>query len=420
MNSLRVAVWRVALLGLVVLRLQPCALGFGQKSRSDSVIQARPVPGTFFGLHIHNAGTTTPWPAVKFGAWRLWDASVAWPNLEPQRGEWNFSLLDKYVDLALKNNVEVLLTLGLTPLWASARPNEQSMGDSGMAAEPKNVEYWNKYVSTVASRYKGKIKAYEIWNEPFGKGNRLYFSGTVDKMIELARSAYLAIKRIDSSAIVVSPSLTEAGMLPWFEEYLSKGGAKYADVIGYHFYVNEQPPEAMIPLINNVKKIMAKYGATQLPLWNTEAGWSKAKKTFTSQSEAASYVARTYIVNMVAGVSRVYWYAWDNHTWVGVELTEPDSKTLRPAGKAYDEIRMWLTGTKMMSCGIDSVGTWHCVLQDPKGRMATIVWNPKQLVNLRSKPSSGARTGTRMLGKKEQLPREGVVKADSMPILFQN
>ena len=50
---------------------------------------------SYFGLHIHRIVQTqpwypkgdriTPWPSIKFGSWRLWDAYVAWPNLEPER-----------------------------------------------------------------------------------------------------------------------------------------------------------------------------------------------------------------------------------------------------------------------------------------------------------------------------------------------
>src|SRR5512138_1206446 len=57
---------------------------------------ARPVPREYFGMHIHRADSGTPWPAAHFGSWRLWDANVGWPELEPARGEWNFKQLDRY------------------------------------------------------------------------------------------------------------------------------------------------------------------------------------------------------------------------------------------------------------------------------------------------------------------------------------
>jgi len=96
------------------------------QSSIDLQPPAGAIPATYFGLHIHRATTTTPWPVIPFGAWRLWDAGVSWSDLEPRNSNWDFRLLDQYVTLAQKHNVDLLLPLGFTPTWASARPNEIS------------------------------------------------------------------------------------------------------------------------------------------------------------------------------------------------------------------------------------------------------------------------------------------------------
>ena len=46
---------------------------------------ASPIPKTYFGLHIHRAATTTPWPTVPFGSLRLWDTYTTRADLEPQK-----------------------------------------------------------------------------------------------------------------------------------------------------------------------------------------------------------------------------------------------------------------------------------------------------------------------------------------------
>src|SRR5271170_7464431 len=66
------------------------------------------VPQSFFGMHIHHANTSTPWPSVPLGEWRLWDAYVTWPYLEPHKGQFRFSTLDAYVSLARQHNAGVL------------------------------------------------------------------------------------------------------------------------------------------------------------------------------------------------------------------------------------------------------------------------------------------------------------------------
>ena len=159
--------------------------------------QPGPVPPSYFGMHIHHATTTTPWPSVPFASWRLWDAYVAWPNLEPQPGKWNFTLLDKYLQLAQDHHVQVLLPLALSPQWASARPTEHSAYQPGFSAEPKQLGDWYQYVTAVVQHCKGKVPAYEIWNEP---NYKILWSGRTDQLVDLTKAAHDIIKSVDPNA----------------------------------------------------------------------------------------------------------------------------------------------------------------------------------------------------------------------------
>lgn len=337
-------------------------------SRSDSA--SPPVPQSYFGLHIHHIGNTTPWPDVPFAEWRLWDAHVAWPNLEPRPGQWHFELLDSYVTAAEEHGVNILLPLGLSPTWASARPNERSTYQAGNAAGPGRIEDWRNYVRTVARRYKGRIHDYEIWNEPNYKG---FWTGSTEEMIALTRDAEKVIHEIDPSAIIVSPSATTVAGEQWLSEFLAGGGGKYVDVIGYHLYVMPQPPEETLPLLNKVRQIMQENGVQEKPLWNTEMGWA-FPKPFPSGELAAAYLVRTYLLCWSRGVQRLYWYAWDNHGWVSIETTERDNKTLAPAGRAYATVQTWMVGARLTECSQDGAQAWTCKLSR-NGATQWIVWN---------------------------------------------
>ena len=327
------------------------------------------VPPTLFGMHMHHAGVPTPWPEVPFAAWRLWDAYVSWSALEPRRGEWRFETLDRYLALAEGHHVEVLLVLGLTPGWAAARPVEKSAYEPGNASVPKDLDDWRKFVAEVTRRYKGRIAAYEIWNEP---DLRQTWTGSVEQMVALTREASQVIRAIDPAARIVSPAA--AGVdVKWLADFLAKGGGQYVDVIGYHFYVTPKPPEAMVPLIRQVQRVMADHGVAGKPLWNTETGWAHPKH-FPSEDLAAAYVGRSYLLNWAAGVERLYWYAWDNHRWVSLEMTQADDRTLRPAAKAYAAIQEWLVGAQVGSCEEDMSHMWICALKRD-GKAEWILWN---------------------------------------------
>lgn len=322
----------------------------------------QPVDDSFFGMHIHRAAAGTAWPAVAFAEWRLWDSGVSWPELEPVRDQWNFSLLDSYVRMSAENHVEILLTLGLTPDWASARPDEHSPYADGNAAEPKRLSDWENYVRTVGTRYKGRIHYYEIWNEPNGRG---MFTGSSSALLQLSRTAYGTLKSIDNSNVVVSPSATMQGGTNWLKMFVASGGCQYVDVIGYHFYVTPDAPESAVSLIQKVSKIISGGTCAGKPLWNTESGWT-TPKNFSSEQEAAGYLMRTYLLHWLLGVRRCYWYAWDNHNWSTLDLTSRSGNQMTDAGKAYGIIQRWMTGAILHSCARDSSGLWNCWLEREK------------------------------------------------------
>lgn len=375
------------------------------------------IPATYFGMHIHRVTTTTPWPAIPFGSWRLWDAKVTWFDLEPRNGEWHFELLDQYVALAEQHNVDLLLPLGFCPAWASERPTEVSPNfEPGAVAGPRRIEDWRDYVSTVARRYKGRIRRYEIWNEP---NLREYWTGTTKDLANLAREAYLILKATDPAATVVTPSPTNRETGPsWLDDYLAAGGGNWADAIGHHLYVYPNPPEALAPFVGRVRRIMTKYGMDGKPLWNTEMGWS-APTVFSSDAQATGYLARALLLNWAAGVQRCYWYAWDNQKWSTLWLTEIDSATLKPAAIAYAEIEKWLIGARFVSSGIDSANTYICRLANGDGSTARVIWNPDWEAPYPVPRAWGVTHMRDLAGNRRFVSGDGPVKIGPLPIMLE-
>lgn len=375
---------RAMLLGLAgagcLAGLTAMGMGGGMAGRQIKP-PAGAIPRSYFGLHMHRADAGTPWPPVGFGSWRLWDAYTTWPMLEPQRGAWDFTRLDKYVAMAALTGVDILLPFGLSPAWASARPDEPSAYKPGNAAEPKRLDDWRNYVRTVAERYKGRIRYYELWNEP---NLRNFYTGSVESMLELARETYAILKQVDSRNLLAAPAVTEGGkQLEWLDRYLALGGGQFMDILSHHFYVPRAAPEQMLPMVADVRKIMARHGVAYKPLWNTESGWwmengdgtDSRPAPFTTWkqlglADAAAYVSRALILGWAVGMERFYWFAWDNHS---MGLIEPTTKALKPAGHAFARTRVWLQGAVMTGCEM-SDDVWVCTLNPPDGGKARIVW----------------------------------------------
>ena len=172
----------------------------------------------FFGMVVETAGAT---PLVPVGSRRLWDAGVTWAVLEPARGTFQWQALDAEVNAAAQQGQQVVLTLGMTPSWASSQPGLASAYGYGATAMPAQIADWDSYVTAVATRYAGRIAAYEVWNAPEDPDFWAGDVGTMGaNMAELAAHTAACVHGADPAAQVVSPALSAEGLAP----FLAAGG----------------------------------------------------------------------------------------------------------------------------------------------------------------------------------------------------
>lgn len=333
-------------------------------SETDCVDNSAVIPANFFGMHINKWGTYNTWPSsMQFGIVRLWDTGTRWKDIEPTQGNWDWVRFDYYVNTAVQNNEEIIYTMGITPHWASARPADP---DEGGTAEPTDINTWRNYVRTVATRYKGKIKYWEIWNEVNYGG---FYTGSTEKMVELTQTARDELKAVDSSNVILGPNFTDTGFA-MLDEYLIKGGGQYVDIITYHAY-STFTPEYKNAYFAGIKNIMKNNSVDTKPLWNTEGA---SYGTSPTSDQAVGSVARNYILQWAWGVSNFNWYGWDID--LGNPLSQPGYLTTTPAGVAYQQTVAWLQGAQMVSKHHDTTtDTWYVKIQRANGYTGYIVWN---------------------------------------------
>ncbi|MGY0194253.1 GH39 family glycosyl hydrolase [Leptothrix sp. BB-4] len=364
----------------VALALGLVASAFTQPS--PPALPARFTPD-FFGLNLSRPDAAAPWPDIPFGAWRLWDAQVAWPQLEPEKGRWDFTLLDRLVDEAQRHQVRLMLVLAQSPPWASARPGEASAYRPGYAAEPARLADWTDYVRSVATRYRGRIAEYQVWNEP---SDRSHYTGTVEQLVELTCSARQVIRQVDPAARLVSAGSAGPGRhVQYLDDFLSRGGAGCIDVVSHHFYVPRLAPEAMVPIVREVRRVMAKNRVAHLPLWSTEVGWWLAHEDATPDhamvarggwrklalgDETFAHLTRAHLLARAEGVERLYWYAWRNV--YGWGLAERASGLAKPGVDRWGRLAQALQGGTLRSCGVEA-GVRRCQVEQP-GQGLEIGW----------------------------------------------
>lgn len=339
-------------------------------SQPLSSIQADMIQRHTFGLHVHGVGIGNPWPQIPFGFVRLWDSNTTWREIEPAKGQWDFTVLDRYVRLAENNQVSILLTLGQTPAWAALNPQAPSPYAAGASSPPRNLEDWRNYVIALAKRYKGRIRYWEVWNEI---NVRHFWSGDYALMTRMEQIAAKVLKSVDPDNFILSPSI-QGGAYNQLDKYFAAGGGRFADGVSYHFYAPKDDPEILTERIQHVRMVMARHGIENKPLWNTEMGWLIANRDGgfghkqrpawkdwrkVGYEEAAGFVMRAYLINLANGIDRIFWYAWNNKA---MGLAEDRGRILKPGALGYAQLFTWLEGASLTECR-KSGDVWIAKLQ---------------------------------------------------------
>jgi hypothetical protein len=334
-----------------------------------------PIPASFFGLTVLHLNQG--WPSIPFGALGKNGAPGEWISVEKRKGQFDWKELDRYTEAAESHGMGFFFSSGFVPEWAAENKSsckqanfnpEVSMCTSMVA----NIRDWDNFVTALATRYKGKIHIYDLWNEPW---NENIFTGSVPDMVTLTTHMHDIIRSIDPSAVIVAPAPTPHR---WLEGYLAAGGVRSVDAFSVHGYTTnmdlDTPEVSQAWKSEPLKAILAKYGLADKPIWDTEGSWgNQARRAIKDPDLQAAFVARAYLLHWAAGITRYYWYAWDEPNWG----TLWDRETgLRKPGVAYEQIYQWMVGATMTRlCSERGGDTWTCEFSRPGGYVAEAVWN---------------------------------------------
>lgn len=387
----------------------------------------------FFGLHMAwpvRAPYADNFPTVPVAAWRAILPETHWFSLEPRQGEWKFDKLDIAMRLMESRGVDVLLTLGETPTWASSNPSRKGSYVYGQSAAPRKLADWENYVRTVAQRYQGRIRHYELWNEPSVRevdGDGAYF--TAGQLVEMGQSAYQIIKETDPLARLTTPSMVggEKGV-DRLDAYLAAGGGRCADIVSFHYYgLPEQIPQYHAALI----KVMARHGLERLPVWNTEFGYLIADPTSSNthplsggsfsrvlpEHEAAAWLARSLIIAASLGIERFFWLLWDGKN---ASLTTYVGRRINAAGVAYGTVAGWLTGRWIGPMQQDG-NVVFCPIAENGTTIGRVVWTRNYKSMPWAIPKSWGATAMELLeGPQQKIPSGGHIELSASPVLIRS
>jgi len=162
----------------------------------------------------------------------------AWRDIEGQgKGKYDWSTSDRIVGQVEEFGLKLIVRVDHGPEWAGAPPG--------------SIDNFAAFLSAMATRYKGRIHAYQIWNEPNLAREWGAKAPNAGEYTQMLKKAYQVIKAADPNALVVT-----AGMAPTTElsqravpdtrfiQAMYEAGAKpYFDMLGAHGAGYKAPPE---------------------------------------------------------------------------------------------------------------------------------------------------------------------------------
>jgi hypothetical protein len=205
---------------------------------------------------------------------------VPWVFVEHQRGQYNWADIDKTVTAAVAHKLSILAFINSTPAWAVAP------GGSPISGRPASPAAYGDFAAKVATRYKGKISAYEIWNEPNGA---MFYSPSPDPAgyTSLLKAAYPKIKAVDPAVPVIAAGLgavidyqnVTMDAVKFVTQMYAAGAKNHFDALAYHPYqytlkFSDGMPVANSPVnqLMQMRQVMIANGDEGKKIWATEYG----------------------------------------------------------------------------------------------------------------------------------------------------
>ena len=284
-------------------------------------------------------GPDEVWPAEVTHV-RLWDNGVAWKDIHTAPDTYDWSKLDALVTKA--GNRHITYVIAACPRWLAKYPDQAHYAPwlgPGSNSMPYSLDEANKFAWNLATRYAGKIKAYEVWNEPqLADFLYPYNDAECNTLASMTKRFFKTIKACDPAALVLAASVLpreSSGGMNKARRYLAAMQRQNwnADSMTCHIYpeVGYWGPRWK-NMLQDVTSTLKSMGCPTSKVWVTETALGLLGPEIT---DAAAIDTAVKAIYEAANGKFIFWYAANRPDLGGAQIT------FNPPSPLWESIKRW-------------------------------------------------------------------------------
>ena len=238
-----------------------------------------------------------PWAEIEFAKNTYWD---------PKNNQSSWDKFDNIVDLSEQRGLRIIARIDSAPDWAKADDDmpkavsDDLRGHNSPPSQGHMVDF-SEFIKKFVTRYRGRIAAIQIWNEP-NLRDEWYPAVNAKDYVSLLQTAYIAAKSVDPDIIVLSAplatnlvsqeSMNKLGALnelDYLQAMYYAGAQPFFDAMSANAYGKELPPEdppsrqtLNFRRVELLRQVMVENGDRGKAIWFNEYGWNASPDTFPS------------------------------------------------------------------------------------------------------------------------------------------
>lgn len=250
---------------------------------------------------------------------------------EPYRSAWD--KYDQIVAMTEAQGMELIVRLSTPPAWSRAADEDVA----GTFAPPDDVQDFADFVSAVVSRYQGRIRYYQLWNEPNIHPEWGVYPIDPEGYVALLKAGAEAARAADPNAVIIAgalaatinlqphatPDQQSLSDLIFLQRMYDAGAAPYFDIMAVQGYGLWSGPTdtRMHPRVLNIshhlfiRDLMVKNGDAHKSLWISEMNWNVAPEGVEPR------YGRVTLEQQARYLPLAYQRVLDDWPWVGVANT---------------------------------------------------------------------------------------------------